>query len=82
MLHPKRICVNYMHVGNFEELSQINPSSVKQDHFPQMKHMHTENPQALAQIFYMHLYTTHYHTRSHNCSVTSGSSQYCLLKDK
>lgn len=82
MLHPKGICVHYKHVGNFEELSHINPSSVKQGHSPQGRAMHTDNPLALAQVFSMHLYTTHYHTRSHNCSVTFGSNQYYLLKDK
>lgn len=66
MLHPKYICVNYKHMGNLEEQSKINPRSVKQDHSPQVKHMHTDNPQALVQVFYIHLYATHYHTRVTN----------------
>lgn len=48
MLHPKCIYVNYKHVGDFEDLSQINPSSVKQDRSPQVRHMHTDNPQVQA----------------------------------
>lgn len=59
MLHPKCICVNCKHIENFEEPSQIDPSSVKQDHSPQVKHTHIDNPQALAQVFqYASIYYT------------------------